>query len=294
MPEGMRRMKRILRLFFMVLGLLLIFYPWVSNWLYERQAGSQVKLYEKKTKNADGHAMPEMLRDAKAYNRNLNRNQVMLVDPFTETDEREMDGDCYQDVLNLGDGLMGYIEIPSIGITLPVFHGTGADVLEHGVGHLKGSSLPVGGKDTHTVLTGHTGLSHARMFTDLVEMKRGDVFFIRSAGRELCYKVSAVTVVLPDDTEALLPVEGKDLATLVTCTPYGVNSHRLFVTGERTRHQGEEETGGRKNSHVDSPWMFTYRNAVLLGILLHFALDMAYRWYGKTGERRKSDGFSSL
>lgn len=270
--------RKFFRLLFMGAGILLIAYPWISNWLYEKQSGSQVKVYEEQAGDKNSPAMQEMLKQARDYNDFLSKNSVRLVDPFAEK-EGQVTDDAYSRLLDLGDGLMGYVKIPVIGVTLPVFHGTGADVLEHGAGHLEGSSLPVGGEGTHTVLTGHTGLSHAKLFTDLGEMKKGDLFFIRCAGQELCYRVSSIQTVLPNEIDSLLPQEGKDLATLVTCTPYGVNSHRLLVTGERTEYVQDEKQQERRS--IKSPWMHEYRNAALLGMLLTILLEAVYRWRKK-------------
>lgn len=139
------------------------------------------------------------------------------------------------------EGLMGYLEIPSISVLLPIYEGTSDAVLEKGVGHFEDSSLPIGGESTHTVLTGHRGLPSAKLFTDLDKMGEGDTFMIHTSGKNLTYKVTDIRTVLPYETESLAVVEGEDLATLVTCTPYGVNTHRLLVTGKRQTEEGDAE-----------------------------------------------------
>ena len=159
-----------------------------------------------------------------------------MTDPFKV---KRMDGEMvhYNRILNIdGSSIMGYLKIPCISINLPIYHGTSGTVLEHGIGHLAASSFPIGGKDTHAVLTGHTGLSSAKIFTDLTEMKNDDLFFIHVLDRTLAYKVDQISVVKPEDTEKLQIIDGKDYVTLVTCTPYGVNDHRLLVRGVRTKY----------------------------------------------------------
>ena len=152
-------------------------------------------------------------------------------------------GSDYESMLNPdGSGVMGYLEIPKISVSLPILHGTGDEVLARGIGHLQGSSLPVGGKGTHAVLTGHRGLPSARLFTDLDQMEETDRFRILTLGEELDYEVSEIRTVLPENTRDLKILPEEDLVTLVTCTPYGVNTHRLLVTGKRIREDGEAES----------------------------------------------------
>ena len=165
---------------------------------------------------------------------------------------------------------MATIKIPSIDVNLPIYHGTDTATLDKGVGHLFGTALPVGGESTHTVLTGHTGLGNATMFDQLTSVKMGDYFYIETAGRHLKYQVTDIRVVLPHETESLNKVEGKDLATLITCTPYGVNTHRLLVTGERVPMDEEAvaaEAAQVKGS-VMKPWMIAVLASVvvILGI----------------------------
>lgn len=181
---------------------------------------------------------------------------------------------------------MGYIEIPAISVSLPIYHGTAAATLEKGIGHLEGSSLPVGGEGTHSVLTGHTGLNKAKLFTDLTELKKGDYFFLYVAGRDMAYQVEEIQVVRPEDISSLLVRPGEDLVTLVTCTPYGVNTHRLCVTGRRTDYSVHDDAVQKGNTVKDSIWMHTYRRAVVVGlavsiviiILLRIIRRLKYRW----------------
>ena len=192
-------------------------------------------------------------------------------------------------ILNIdGSSIMGYLKIPCISINLPIYHGTSGTVLEHGIGHLAASSFPIGGKDTHAVLTGHTGLSSAKIFTDLTEMKKGDFFFIHVLDKKLAYRVDQITVVEPQDTKELQIMEGKDHVTLVTCTPYGVNDKRLLVRGVRTAYHAKEEEIRARNHH--SQWMEVYKRAIFAGLLIICVLIAARKVYEKmkrkSGERR--------
>lgn len=190
----------------------------------------------------------------------------------------------YNNILNLDhSGVMGYLEIPCISVNLPIYHGTDAEILERGVGHLAASSIPVGGKSTHSVLTGHTGLSSAKLFTDLTEMKKEDLFFIHVLDRTLAYKVDQISVVRPEDTRKLQIVKGKDYVTLVTCTPYGVNDHRLLVRGVRTKYVKKQRSSIRPRNQ-DSQWMGTYKRAIAIGLAIVMALVLS----GKVYQRLRS------
>ena len=159
---------------------------------------------------------------------------------------------------------MGILEIPCIGAELPVYYGTSEDILQKGVGHLEGSSIPTGRKGTHAVLTGHTGLNKARLFTDLVMLQEGDLFFITMANETLAYRVDQILVCLPEDTKALRIVPGEEYVTLVTCTPYGINDHRLLVRGTRTEYEEEMVTQEKKKKQ-ESLWMESYIKALKIG-----------------------------
>ena len=161
---------------------------------------------------------------------------------------------------------MATVKIPSIDVNLPIYHGTDAATLDKGVGHLFGTALPVGGESTHTVLTGHTGLGTATIFDELTSVQMGDYFYIETAGRHLKYQVTDIRVVLPNETETLNKVEGKDLATLITCTPYGVNTHRLLVTGERVPMDDGDAQAEAAHVHprVLQPWMIAVLASVVV------------------------------
>ncbi len=168
----------------------------------------------------------------------------------------------YDSLLNLGgNGIMGYIEIPCIQVNLPIYHGTDTETLERGVGHLLGSSLPVGGSGTHAVLSGHSGMAGQKMFTDLLQMKTGDIFYLHVLGETLAYEVDSLNTVLPHDTSLLGITGGSDLCTLITCTPIAVNSHRLLVTGHRIPFEAAKEMveeAQQEDTEVESTWEQEY------------------------------------
>jgi sortase A len=169
----------------------------------------------------------QMLADAKAYNKKIANSKTNFINGDPSDEE-------YKSLLNVnGDGMMGYITITKIDVRLPIYHGTGEDALVHSVGHIEGSSLPIGGKSTHTVISGHRGLPSATLFSNLDKLEVGDTFVITVLGEKLTYEVDQIRVVLPDEVSELDVVEGKDYVTLVTCTPYGINTHRLLVRGHR-------------------------------------------------------------
>lgn len=166
---------------------------------------------------------------------------------------------------------MGYVEIPTIGVDLPIYHGTGNDSLDRGTGHLLGSSLPVGGESTHTIITGHSGMASQKMFTDLEQLQEGDVFYLHVLDEVLAYQVVAIHTVLPHDTAYLGIVQGKDLCTLVTCTPTGVNTHRLLVRGARIPYEqaveGQETVAIHEEIATTSHWEEQYWFGIRLGVV---------------------------
>ena len=245
-------------------GILVLLYPvfatQYNNQRQERLASEVSAVADQ----AGPDAVAESLRRADEYN--LKASESPILDPWL--DAQRPGTAQYQDYLsqlNLND-VMATIKIPSIDVNLPIYHGTDTATLDKGVGHLFGTALPVGGESTHTVLTGHTGLGNATMFDQLTSVKMGDYFYIETAGRHLKYQVTDIRVVLPHETESLNKVEGKDLATLITCTPYGVNTHRLLVTGERVPMDEEAVAAeaAQVKGAVMKPWMI----AVLVSVVV--------------------------
>lgn len=277
--------KKILVTLFIGASLVMMFYPWISNFVNQHQADITVDNYKKKEKSLSEEQKEEMWKKAQMYNADLAENQVELTDPFVESKSAIKSGLIYNNLLNIDkSGMMCYLEIPCINVNLPVFHGTAASTLERGIGHLEGSSLPVGGKSTHAVLTGHTGLNNAKLFTDLTEVKEGDLFFLHTLGKDLAYRVIEIEVVLPEETQDLLIRKGKDLVTLITCTPYGVNSHRLFVTGIRTKYTPEEKENAKDDRSKDSQWMNAYKKAAIIGLAIALAVIVLLKGLSKVKE----------
>lgn len=212
-----------------------MFYPFFSEWYSNVHHAKVIKTYNQKVESKTEKELDAERKKAEEYNRNL-LGKVILTDPFDPKNKIEDTGD-YSSILNVdGNGMMGDIRIPSIDVNLPIYHGTTSDILAKGVGHLEYTSFPVGGKSTHTVLSAHTGIPSAELFTNLDKVKIGDIFYLDVLDKTLAYKVDQIKVVLPTDTSDLRIVRNKDYATLVTCTPYGINSHRLLVRGIRTKY----------------------------------------------------------
>lgn len=227
-------------------GLSLLLYPTVSDYWNPLHASQAVADYAENVRNLEAEKYEQVLQDARNYNQ-------MIPYKHTTFALSEEDKGAYDTLLDIsGTGVMGYIEIPTINISLPVYHGTEDAVLQIAVGHLEWSSLPVGGEDTHCVLSGHRGLPSAKLFTNLDKLVVGDKFVMRVLDEVLTYEVDQILIVEPTDVSTLIIEVGKDLCTLVTCTPYGINSHRLLVRGRRIENQ-EEAQAIRVTSDTYSP-----------------------------------------
>ncbi|PEN61702.1 class C sortase [Bacillus wiedmannii] len=249
-------------------GLGIFLYPTISNWLATRAHYSEVSSYDKKIKALQKQEIERREKEAAEYNKQVQTSMKTFADPFSEEKSNHQ---AYADALNLGD-VMGYIEISKINIKLPIYQGTSEEVLSRGVGHLDYSSLPVGGENTHTILTGHRGLPSAKLFTDLDKLSEGDRFYIHSLEKVLAYKVDQIKVVLPHETDDLKIVENKDYITLITCTPYGVNTNRLLVRGERVEFNEKEKQKMRKEIFMFNKW-----TVVVLILLLCVLLVAIYK-----------------
>ena len=224
-----------LRLVVLLVAFSVLLYPTISNYLYQKNQSRVISVYDEAAEKLSKQDNEEMIDQAWEYNKEMLSN-VELLDPFApgakEISER------YESVLNVnGAGMMGYIRIPKIDVELPIYHGTKEAVLQVGVGHFEGTSFPVGGESTHAVLTGHRGLPSKLLFTDLDKLGEGDVFYIKILEETFAYEVDQILTVLPEETQALSIVSGKDYVTLVTCTPYAVNTHRLLVRGHRVPYE---------------------------------------------------------
>ena len=261
-----------------VVSLGVILYPLIANYLSEKNRSLIETQYIEAIEQMDTSALDEARAEAEEYNKTL---VTIPEKPFTK-DALIKAAESYDTLLNVReDGLMGYVEIPAIGVNLPIYHGTEESTLDRGVGHLLGSSLPVGGTATHCVLTGHSGLAGQKMFSDLNLLKESDIFFLRVLGQTLAYKVVEIYTVLPEDTGKLTIDAGRDLCTLVTCTPYGVNSHRLLLRGERTEY--EEAVSVIEDAEFapveESTWDDEYRHGLTCGGLAVAGICACYGGY---------------
>ena len=270
-----KTLPMILGILAFLLALLITLYPVISNYINERYASEIHTAYEEIIQQADNSALLEAKKQAIAYNEAITPgtageaySQAALTDASRD----------YESQLNIaGDGTMGYVEIPKICVNLPIYHGTGNDSLERGVGHLLGSSLPVGGASTHAILTGHSGMATQKMFTDLEQLSVGDVFYLHILDEILAYQVDRIKTVLPHDTSLLGITSGRDYCTLVTCTPYGVNTHRLLVRGTRIDYE-EAEVIVEETAQEEQPqsrWEEKYLLGLLLGVLAVLILFLA-------------------
>lgn len=231
------RVILILIILMLVSGVGILLYPTVSNWAASHFRELEIVQYSGTVEQMDPELVTAELNRAKEYNDALSGAEIK--DPFIPGSGIVLPED-YSSILNV-DGKIGYIDILNIDVHLPIYHGTSEEILKKGVGHLENTAFPIGGKGNHSVLTGHTGLPSGRLLTDLSELELGGVFYITVLDQKLAYEVDQVLVVEPSDTEELRPVKGEDYITLVTCTPYGINSHRLLVRGTRIPYTEYEE-----------------------------------------------------
>ncbi len=260
-----------------VMALLLTLYPLISNYINQKYASEIHTSYQMAVEQAEDETLMEARRLAQEYNRSIIPGAADS-DAYTKEAILAASAD-YENLLDiLGNGTMGYVQIPKIDVLLPILHGTEADVLERGVGHLLGSSLPVGGESTHTVLTGHSGMASNTMFTDLDQLAEGDVFYLQVLNEVLAYRVLDINVVLPHESDLLSIVSEEDLCTLITCVPYGVNTHRLLVTGERIPYDTAEAIVSELENEepVKSTWEEKYVMGIAIGLLAVLILALGY------------------
>lgn len=248
-----------------LVGLGFISYPTVSNLWNQAHQSRAIATYSKQVEKLDDSENKKMLKVARKYNKSLLKKSDHW--KLSKKDKKK-----YESLLDVsGTGIMGYIEVPKIDCSLPIYHGTDEGALQIAIGHLEGSSLPVGGKSTHCVLSGHRGLPSARLFTDLDQLEEGDIFILNILGRKLAYEVDQIKVVLPEEMSDLEIEEGKDLCTLVTCTPYGINTHRLLVRGHRTEYvekKVEEEKKEVQTKKTDIRLMIAGGAGVLILLII--------------------------
>ena len=246
-------------------------YPFISDYVNSINVKGQGVVYDEQVQKLETDEYDLLLRNAQIYNAGLIGNYIN--DPFEKFYRYPED---YMNMLKVeGTDVMASISIPKINVTLPIYHGTLDETLKKGVGHLSTSSLPVGGTGTHCILTGHTGYSQLRLFSDVDQMDKGDVFFITTLRNKLAYKVYDKKIILPEETESLQIDKDRDLCTLVTCYPFGVNTHRLLICAERI-DLNEGEALAENQGSGDSTWDQEYRKAILLGLALLFAILLVF------------------
>lgn len=266
--------------FLTALGITL--YPIISNYVNQKYASKIYTEYEEMIQNVDDTSLKDARRLAEQYNNALAPVSAYEQESLSEASQN------YDTLLNMGgNGIMGYVEIPSIQVNLPIYHGTDSETLERGIGHLLGSSLPIGGASTHSVLSGHSGLAGQKMFTDLLQVKKGDVFYLHVLGETLAYQVVSLNTVLPYDTSLLGITPDADLCTLITCTPLAVNTHRLLVTGERIPYESAQEIQAemqQETTEVESAWEQEYLHGLYIAlaiVLLLMIICCAVAFFGR-------------
>ena len=272
----------IFRIIVLLIAFSVLLYPTVSNYLYEKNGARVISSYDENAVRLSESEKQAMLEAARQYNRELLGN-IELLDPFSPL-KKEVDA-RYQSLLNTNEaGMMGYIRIPKIDVELPIYHGTEERILQSGVGHFEGTSLPVGGESSHTVLTGHRGLPSKLLFTDLDQMKEGDIFYLKILRETFAYKIDQILTVLPENTKALTIEPGKDYATLVTCTPYAVNTHRLLVRGSRIPY---EEAVRQVPDEKITPTLPFQVKVLLAAIGVLVLIFIVYQLWKKTRKRKE-------
>lgn len=232
----------------LIAGIGVICYPTVSNLMNRRYGSYAIQTLREQVGSLESEEIRKKLAEARVYNQKLLENLGL---------PEALD---YERILDFGNGIMGYILIPQIGVELPIYHGVDPAVLEKGIGHMPETAFPIGGAGNHTVLTGHTGLPSAKLFTDLMDLKVGDRFQVVIGDQSSLFQVDQIRTVLPTETDELQPIPGGDYCTLVTCTPYGVNSHRLLVRGTRIEPDSiivPEENTVRPEENVKFLWMYS-------------------------------------
>lgn len=282
-------MKNKLSLIIIVLlflcGIAVFLYPTVSNYLYEKNSTRAIIEYTEKLSEMSPELIEEEKQAVREYNKNLHNDSVVITDPF-DPNAVFVDDEEYNKRLSFDD-IMATLEIPAINVNLPVYHGTEETVLQKGVGHLNKSSLPLGGESTHVVLSAHCGLPSARLFTDLNLLKEGNIFRIYVLDEVLTYQVFNIEVVEPNDSSSLVIRYGEDIASLITCTPYGVNTHRLLVHGKRI-DEAQAEIIDEPAKEESKSWEY-YANIIAISVTLLFVLMLLIILIKKLAGKRKHE-----
>lgn len=273
-----KKLPTIILILVLLAGLSLLLYPTISDYINSLHQSRAIANYVEAVNNLDEEEYNRLWNNAVEYNKRLYNKY----NRYHLTDEERADYESQLDIS--GKGVMGYVDIPSINCTLPIYHGTEEAVLQTSTGHIEISSLPVGGESTHCVISGHRGLPSARLFTDLDQLAEGDLFMLRVLDETLTYEVDQIRIVLPDEISSLEIVEGKDYCTLVTCTPYGVNTHRLLVRGHRVENQ---ELSKKAQVTADAMQIEPLLVAPVIGVMILAVILIAYIVKLKIRKNRK-------
>ena len=284
----MKKIVKVLRGVGYLIAFSLILYPVFSNYVNQLHSTTIATDYEQEVSHLSEDLENEMIEQAREYNKSL-IGISSFIDPFSDTEGIQTEDDVYNNLLKIDDTkMMGYIDIPKIDIVLPVYHGTSESVLQSGVGHLKNTSLPVGGKSSHAVVSGHRGLANAKIFTDLNKMELGDVFYIKILHHTFAYQVDQILTVLPSETDALQIEKGKDYVTLVTCTPYAVNTHRLLVRGTRIPYKEAKKVDEEVGLHRTIPfYMIVLIGGIAAVVIIWIGTKIYSRRKEKVREQKK-------
>ncbi len=278
--------NRVVPLAALLAAALVMLYPVVATYYNNYKQTEFANRYEAEVGSAEAATLQRAIEAAHEYNSKL--RPAALTDPYTQgVTEKSSEYQNYLAQLNDFDA-MARLSIPGIGVDLPIYHGTSDDTLMRGVGHFYGTALPVGGQGTHSVLTAHSALANASLFDRLPEMKTGDTFFVRVYGQTLAYKVDKISVVLPDELEGITPVTGEDYLTLVTCTPYSVNTHRLLVRAERVPYDEPPKVGSHPLLAMDwTPASWMYARLIGSALMLLLAAAMVTTWVRQDRRRER-------
>ncbi|WP_195515976.1 class C sortase [Paraclostridium bifermentans] len=270
------KLMRIGLILIFITGLGILLYPTISNLLMNIFQTTAIQQYNYTVEQMEQDKIEEILSEARVYNEQF--KNTIVVDPFSQEAESSVNSE-YNEILNI-DGTMGYIEIPKIDVNLPIFHGTSEEVLKRGVGHIETTPLPIGGEGNHSVLSAHRGLPSAKLFTDLDKLEIDDVFMIKMLTETLVYRIDQIKVVEPTDTQYLQAEEGEDYITLITCTPYAINTHRMLVRG--TRMDTDEYLATINNGNLDNEkdtinYLFIFIIVVFIVLIVIFIFTKAIR-----------------
>jgi len=284
-----KKIKKMILLLIFIAGSSVCAYPLIANLINTRNQTKIISNYESELEKLSEEERLEKIEAARAYNEVLNEGQNVISDPF----DNGMQESQEISFIDIGE-IMGYVEIPKLDIKLPIYQGTSETVLQKGIGWLEGTSVPIGGESTHSVLSGHRGLPTSRLFTDLDKLENGDNFFIRNADGILAYEVDQIKIVLPDETEDLLIIEGKEYVTLLTCHPYMVNSHRMLVRGHRIpytnqldeNYDGKEEIQKISFFEKYKEYIYIIGAAVAFFFLLFIIKKIIRRWRKRSRQDR--------